>query len=135
MTRPSSIKAVVLPQPAIRKIEGKRGQQWPERRSVRAISVAVSEQSPARRPESDTVAVKRAGFVRRQLDFDMVMIGADIHFDMACTGNAAAGGQQSGDATAIAVAKLDIVRAKMEIGLAIGRILEAKNLSPELALS
>ena len=58
--------------------------------------------------------------VDRQLDLDLLAAAADLQLDAARAGNAAAVGDGAGDAAAAAFEQVDVVRAEIQQGLAIG---------------
>ena len=67
-----------------------------------------------------TRALLRRRMVDRQLDLDPLAVAADLQFDAAGAGDAAAGGDRAGDAAAAVVEQFDVVRAEVERRLAVG---------------
>ena len=83
------------------------------------------ENLPLLGPERDA-GLLRCRVTDRQFDLDALPAAADLEFDMAGAGDAAAGRDGSGDAAAAAVEQFHVVGPEIERGLAVRRILSGK---------
>src|SRR5689334_9297935 len=89
--------------------------------SVGLCRLRCREKLPAPWPERHP-ALLRCRMVDGQLDLDPLALAADFELHPPGAGDAAAGRNRPGDATAAAVKELDVMRAEIKQGVARGRM-------------